>query len=578
MLNIPATVKSAMTADTTRKNFRVMFKSGRSDLTLSDIVNGSVSFTESICSQNVLKFGCVEASTIEFETVGVENIMGEAFNAGWEIDLSSLSAAQLSAIALNPGDGVYVPLADSDLGYPYYRVPCGEFVVTGCPRNHEAMTHRQITAESTPVVSPFTLAQLVSETHKETWTESPRQMVIGMLGCAIPNIDTQLGFTSTTYKNWTTLKSGLQTRTNTYIGTAGTLTVTSKRTYPPGTGANYLSRGNLNLIEMTDDFPDEAFFNAFASKMRGFEFRTSSQDTEQFLKSVKPRFMTSHEPALFLQKSAIVCPGKHRYIIDVWDTGSSMDYWDTTIVSEVSYTLVKNGVTLASGSMGDSATQSMTISTLTDPSPTTALYTITATSMTQDPGDTPTYGHVEAFDPLEMIEGWAELNGWFISAGRDGNWRLTEGLPSGGGATLSQSEYSSAWWDDYELAEVGRVRYPFQDTTGSGSDDYALVTSTSYDDYGLYDLTSNAILTSISNGTKATVLSMVQTYFVPNLANIIFYPADVEAKNRPDIQPGDKLTVTASTTFSTVVTRQTISGEQLLSAAIESLNGIPMEG
>ena len=570
MLTIPATVKTVMQTDSTRKNFRVMFKSPRNDLTLSDIVSGSVGFEESMCSQNTLKFGCVEGAVLKFETVGVPNIMGEQFTAGWEFDLSSLSAAQLSAIALNPGDGVYVPLADSDLGFPYYRVPAGAFVVTSCPRNQESREHRQVTAESPSVVSPFTVAQLLSETHKETWTESPRQMAIGILGYAIPNIDTQLGLTATVSKDWTTIKSNLTTFTRTYLGSAGTLTITGRRTYS-GLGAQYLTRGSLNLIETSGDWPNEEFYLKFISDMKDAGFTPTGQTQEAFFRTVKAYFMTHYQPALAMGKSASVYPAKERYILDPWGTGSSLDFYDTYVVSEVSYSLVKNGNTLKSGSQGDVNNQSMTISTLTDPNPTTALFTISATSVIQDPDDTPTYGHVDAFDPISIVEGWAEINGWFVSAGRDGNWRLIEGFT---GTSLTLDEISSAWWDDYDISEIKKVRYPYTDDIGTNADDYAISSFSMFDDYGIYDITSNSVLTSIENGTRSLVLSMLQTYFIPNLANLVFTPATIEAKNRPDIEAGDKITV--NSTFTTLMTRQSIDGEQLLSATMESVSGQTM--
>ena len=149
MLNIPNTVKALFKADGIRKNFRVHFPNGElNDLTNADLVQESVKFTESLCSQDVLKFGLTEASVIEFETVGVANMFGMTIECGIEIDLSSLSPADLADIAAGSWDGTYVALADSDLGYAFFRVPYGVFTVDRCPRNHEAMAHRQVTAYS----------------------------------------------------------------------------------------------------------------------------------------------------------------------------------------------------------------------------------------------------------------------------------------------------------------------------------------------------------------------------------------------------------------------------------------------
>lgn len=85
MLTIPSAVEDAL-KNGAQKNFRVHFPNGeRADITNDNIVSESVSFTESICSQSELKFGLAEASVLEFETVGVENIRGAEIEASVEV-------------------------------------------------------------------------------------------------------------------------------------------------------------------------------------------------------------------------------------------------------------------------------------------------------------------------------------------------------------------------------------------------------------------------------------------------------------------------------------------------------------
>ena len=147
MLTIPDSVKALFKTDGVRKNFRVHFPNGEySDITNENIVSESVKFTESLCSQSVFKFGLSEASVLEFECVGIGNMYGMTIEAGIEIDTTSLSAAQITAIQAGTWDGTLVLAADSDIGYGYFRVPLGVFRVEKCPRNHGAMTHRQVTA------------------------------------------------------------------------------------------------------------------------------------------------------------------------------------------------------------------------------------------------------------------------------------------------------------------------------------------------------------------------------------------------------------------------------------------------
>lgn len=90
MLYIPEEVKEILKKDSVKKNLRISFPNGeRADITNENIISESMSFTESICSRDYLKFGLCEAPVIEFETVGIENIKGMEIEASLEVDVTS---------------------------------------------------------------------------------------------------------------------------------------------------------------------------------------------------------------------------------------------------------------------------------------------------------------------------------------------------------------------------------------------------------------------------------------------------------------------------------------------------------
>lgn len=94
MLNIPEAIKTLYKQDSIRKNFRVHFPNGEMpDITNANIVSESVSFTESLCSQQYLKFGLTEASEIQFETVGIGNMLGMTIECYNEIDVTQMPGA-----------------------------------------------------------------------------------------------------------------------------------------------------------------------------------------------------------------------------------------------------------------------------------------------------------------------------------------------------------------------------------------------------------------------------------------------------------------------------------------------------
>ena len=60
-----------------QKNIRIHFPNGEhEDITNKNVIAESMSFKESLCSRNSLKFGLCEASVFQIETVGVGNIKG----------------------------------------------------------------------------------------------------------------------------------------------------------------------------------------------------------------------------------------------------------------------------------------------------------------------------------------------------------------------------------------------------------------------------------------------------------------------------------------------------------------------
>lgn len=137
MLNIPNTIISAL-KNGAQKNLRITFPNGeRGDICNPNIIPGSVSFKESVCSEDSLKFGLSEASVFTFETVGIENITNMAIKVFIEVFCSS-----------SVSGSVY----RSDLSAYVYPIPYGLFIVDECLRQTN-INHRKVTAYSVGVQS-----------------------------------------------------------------------------------------------------------------------------------------------------------------------------------------------------------------------------------------------------------------------------------------------------------------------------------------------------------------------------------------------------------------------------------------
>lgn len=86
MVIIPKSIQDSMLADAVKYNIRLHFPNAeRTDICNNQIVEGSAKFTESLCSQDSLKFGLCESPTFECETVGVGNIANREIDIIYEI-------------------------------------------------------------------------------------------------------------------------------------------------------------------------------------------------------------------------------------------------------------------------------------------------------------------------------------------------------------------------------------------------------------------------------------------------------------------------------------------------------------
>lgn len=79
--------KKALLSDSTYKNIVISFPYDEdiADITNDNIIEESFSFEESLSSQNKFKFGCAEASSVEFKCFGVDNIKGKIIDVEVEV-------------------------------------------------------------------------------------------------------------------------------------------------------------------------------------------------------------------------------------------------------------------------------------------------------------------------------------------------------------------------------------------------------------------------------------------------------------------------------------------------------------
>lgn len=569
MLRIPGSVQTLFKTDGVRKNFRAQFPNGElPDITNSNIVKESLHFTESLCSQNTFRFGLAEASVLEFETVGVGNMYGMTIKAYIEIDVTSLTAAQIADIEAGTWDGELVDVSNSDTGYAYFRVPLGVFRVESCPRNHGAMTHRKVTAYSAASeLTSLLLSPVVDWQYNKIATYGTKRAYISLedfinsnLAWSDPSIVSRYTKTPVTGSLEMRSISG-EVYVNAYLPTGSSLDPTKAgftiytRVYRD---SSVFADDKLYSIEMGDAWPRDVdeFCNAVVARYGG----TYSDEQKQRIKSLLPT-------PLILGTS-----------LDGGIGGAS--YWlkgDAPIIympaSDRARIACASGITLNSGtSSGGSVSYSCPLPTVYEltpfASPAIPLTVAATGTTTRNGAKIGTY--IDAFDFEKFFSGWVEIFGDFARTSRLGGTELLSLAPATPSA-VNPGDYEGAWWDEYDVAPIGSVNVSFNNTGGKDQ-----VFSISVGDgASVYDMTDNAVINMLDTKVKTAVTNLIQGDFAANAANVGFTPIYLTMRGWPWLEAGDALEITAEdgTVVNTYALRVEMSGIQHLTSVITAEGG-----
>ena len=584
MLTIPDAIKTLFKTDGVFKNFRAVFPNGeRADITNANIVRESLSFTESACSDSALRLGGCERSVIEFETVGVENILGAWIRCGIEIDTTSLTAAQLTAIAADPGDGTLVLAADSDIGRGYYRVPLGVFVVASCPRDHEAMTRRKITA-----YSPNYMKLSPAEWAKRNWwsrgleyNSGAEPLVAANLGYYSPDFMTTLGYASTAIS--------LSAGTATSGSSSGTLkdingnSVAWSISYTDNPYSLFLYNSTLHAIGGVSlgDFDAEGLLTFIRTALADAQIDYVETDAwkgfvrilsdEDFIRLVLGDGLPRLEyPDDGLTYTRSIITGDVPVLNAAGPTASgrrlAINRLALHVPATVTVTIAGESYTAAIGSEPPSGWVWLRTGASPYQSPTVSIPVAGDQRWVSLQGGR-SWRSWDLGSITDLARGWAELNGRMLLYGRTGI-RFIQ-LSSASPVALTAADVESAWWDEYDVEPVGVVRYSY----GENHDK----TGTAYIGNGgsVYDMTDNALL-AISDGEPNTVRGYIADGVAPALEALADYtPAEISMPAWPWLEPGDCIQFTAADgeTFKTYIMRRTISGVQRLSDSIEATGG-----
>ena len=579
MLNIPSSVKALFQADGVHKNFRVHFPNGEmADITNDNVVQESVKFTESLCSQSTFKFGLAEASVLEFETVGIGNMYGMTIQASCEIDCSSLSAADKAAIAAGTWDGTW------DSVNEVFAVPYGTFRVESCPRDHQSMAHRQVTAYST-------IFKNMTE-----YPGLPKATLISKIYAR------QSALMATMFGTGLVVQGSAQARTT---------------ILDFGSGMFWDASGNQKYVRLVDYDDSQNRMVKFTEVLTAAQYDTipafisvnmpnyDAQAYEAFGVSVanaltsagfdltynqaRTRIFNSNEEALRHQCPWMFFPCVYAFVSD----GNNNAYYgiiqqvkpDTLVPAVAAFIKrtnaafwyndekyqpyradfvcaakfgVGNDARIAIGNDGSSPTQIIPLSStgyLTT-APTVTAYGLTAydepiiinntgtNTALYNKGDSQSesivsltnYTYTNSIDLIKLINGTLETKAMFLKTDRLGGFETIR-LENLSPQSIVPENYSEAWWDEYDIAPIGKILLSYQDST-SGEIETALEIGTGA---SVYDMKDNEILKGTGR-TLTEVSNFINQSFVPNIGAAYFTPIDFSYPCLPWLEAGDKIT------------------------------------
>lgn len=556
MLTIPDSIKALYQTDGTHKNVRIHFPNGEfPDITNDNVVRESLHFTESLCSQDTFRFGLAEASVLEIETVGVGNMYGMTIEASIEIDGSSLSAADKATIAGGTWDGTWDAVEET------FSIPLGSFKVDSCPRDHQNMAHRKVTAYTTYTGraenSPFEVAKLTNPLVGVSGQYEPdiTKLIYAAFGWS--NKATRDSLTKSVHTPWASvpttsvLMSIVAVASLTYV--TATLTVAKIEFNPT---APYFPPENLYGLELNGTI-DRSIANTWLETAMATVGGFSDDDIAKALTQVK--YCTS--PYLQFPRPYACFDGDIPIFYPEYPTTS--DFVTLYVPTAIQFEVRNNS----------SYQYSSTITTLSS-TPTIYKYTGTPTPIIVSFPATGTVGtsstFVDCYNFLDILSGYTSLSGKFGRVDRLGGFKTLTLDPSTP-MSVTPTDYSECWWDEYDVSPIGTVTVTYKDNDAAEmTADIEIGSGASR-----YDMTDNETLRALSSADLTTVTNIITGDFATNAQNVGFTPTDLQMQGWPWMEAGDALEITAEdgTTVDTYALRVEMSGIQNLQMAITAQGG-----
>ena len=514
---------------------------------------------------------------------------------------------QLSPHTIQPISGTNVVWADTGNivslktvlgGYNIhaFRVPYGVFTVESCPRNHEAMAHRQVKAYTRTItdnnsISPYLQKKLQAITHSPKYTIDAGLFSISTLAQKSPRVLTEAGFVIAPAEGYTYSEaSGPVYRERMTRGGSQSYyraTVNFKNYKYTGVNAEYFGARDgilYNVIFDWDLSPAINYVNSLKGKYGEDELNVFGVPWYTSLIS-----FAIHGPlipvASYLKSDYSVTRYNYRinhseyglYLYGRADSYISLNNvieasYPTEIIVEYTNDRGQTWETIEQKAFDTMPQSGFRFEQATPPSgylamPIELKPTFESTGYKE-------YSFVDALDFPKVLNGWLEINSAFAASDRFGGFKIIR-IDNTSPSPVIPGEYRQMWFDEYNVEPIGTIRYAYTDEAGEEQ----IVDYQFGDGASIYDMTDNEILKPMGGADPSVIEAILDASFIPHLAPVNFVPVDLSMKGLPYLEAGDALSVTAQdgTVCNSYALRQEISGVQVLEAQIDSQSGLIIE-
>lgn len=593
MLNIPEVIKELFMQDGIRKNFRVHFPNGeRADLVNKDIIEESVKFTESTCSQQTLRFGLTEASVIEFECVGVENIAGMTIECGIEIDVSSLSR----------DDRIAYGTKKTDVDFPVYYVPYGVFVVEQCKRQKDLARRKVVAYTREKQETLDILGGLRPNENIVISAEDYAQIIATKVdkmdaGGTTPSV---IGYTNTMLSQgigFLEIDSRMSPEMNrTTVEAEGFIYIVDVDFVPHENDS--LAQELCGLILASLPAGDYTYLRYGVSPAvpGGYPYKAFSsvpQRVMELLAAMYPAAVNvefEYESEIRIDTIPILIDRPGRVILDIdevrmmygvkgsptsariqvskrrrWPGSSDARYTANLLINyEIHQTRyyiqgwpfqqeIQREGQMLSGVVAIKKTDGDKMS-------------ISPTGGYQQVGLGVYYSYDKAIGETDAANAVLEMFGSFGNIERDGYITIKK-LSKENPQIITPSDTEDLWYEEGATKKIGRVSYTYEEA-GEQYDGETTIDSSAT---GSYSLSQNKALELMEDRTQANIEKVIKNNFAPNVTDAFYVPVDLTMRGMPWLEDGDPIRIqNDGGDIDTYVLKRTLSGVQHLVDDIEA--------